>query len=212
MVLTSKSLTSESNPSLEMILNGLSSIQQGYTCPEATEEMGACPFAGKKGKLEVVPMVAGVVKEVRCIWNAMKHSTRSCHSSKRFIGGLSRVRTASEKAKTARPGPMSGSVFHLVRSFEIYYAEEAQALGIFNVVVADDELAERTHEIARSIADGPPIAIRYMKENLNRAMLADLKTCLAMEADRTVRCSRSDDHKEAVAAFLGKRKPQFSGR
>ena len=92
------------------------------------------------------------------------------------------------------------------------YAEEAQALGIFNVVVADDELAERTREIAQSIADGPPIAIRYMKENLNRAMLADLKTCLAMEADRTVRCSRSDDHKEAVAAFLGKRKPQFSGR
>ena len=92
------------------------------------------------------------------------------------------------------------------------YAEEAQALGIFNIVVAGDELAERTKQLAQSIATGPPIAIRYMKENLNRALLTDLKTCLAMEADRTVRCARSDDHKEAVAAFLAKRKPQFSGR
>ena len=92
------------------------------------------------------------------------------------------------------------------------YAEEAQALGIFNSVVPADELRERTKELAISIATGPPIAIRYMKENLNRALLADLKTCLAMEADRLVRCARTDDHKEAVVAFLAKRKPQFSGR
>ena len=92
------------------------------------------------------------------------------------------------------------------------YAEEAQALGIFNIVVPADELRERTKELATSIAAGPPIAIRYMKENLNRALLADLKTCLAMEADRLVRCARTDDHKEAVAAFLAKRKPQFTGR
>ena len=92
------------------------------------------------------------------------------------------------------------------------YADEAQALGIFNTVVPGNELPERTKDLAQSIANGPPIAIRYMKENLNRALLTDLKTCLAMEADRTVRCSRSDDHKEAVAAFLAKRKPQFSGR
>ena len=91
-------------------------------------------------------------------------------------------------------------------------AEEALALGIFNEVVPDDDLPARTKELATAIASGPPIAIRYMKENINRAALSDLKTCLEMEADRTVRCARTEDHKEAVSAFLGKRKPTFSGR
>jgi enoyl-CoA hydratase/carnithine racemase len=50
-----------------------------------------------------------------------------------------------------------------------------------------------------------------MKENLNRASVADLRTCLEMEADRMVRCTRTEDHREAVKAFLDKRKPEFSG-
>ena len=56
------------------------------------------------------------------------------------------------------------------------------------------------------------MAIRYMKENLNRAITADLKTCLAMEADRMVRCTQTQDHREAVKAFLEKRPAEFSGK
>ena len=37
-----------------------------------------------------------------------------------------------------------------------------------------------------------------MKENLNRAVWADLKSCLAMEADRMARCFRTEDSREAV--------------
>jgi len=92
------------------------------------------------------------------------------------------------------------------------YADEALALGIFDEVVADELLAESVATRARSIAEGPPIALRYMKENLNRAVDADLRTCLAMEADRMVRCTRTEDHREAVEAFLRKRKPEFKGR
>ena len=91
-------------------------------------------------------------------------------------------------------------------------ADEALALGIFNEVVADGELRARTAELARSIASGPPIALRYMKENLNRAVDADLRACLAIEADRMARSSRTEDHKEAVQAFLAKRRPKFIGR
>ena len=91
-------------------------------------------------------------------------------------------------------------------------AAEALALGIFNEVVSDGELRARTAELAQAIASGPPIALGYMKENLNRAVDADLRTCLAMEADRMARSVRTADHKEAVQAFLGKRKPSFSGR
>ena len=90
-------------------------------------------------------------------------------------------------------------------------AAEGLALGIFNEVVDDDRLAERTAELARTIADGPPVALRYMKENLNRALGADLRTCLALEADRMSRSAQTEDHREAVAAFLAKRAPVFKG-
>lgn len=106
----------------------------------------------------------------------------------------------------------------VARAKELYYtsrrvgAEEALALGIFNEVVPDDALMARTRSLAESIAAGPPIALRYMKENLNRAVGVDLRSALALEADRMVRCTRTDDHREAVQAFIGKRKPTFQGR
>lgn len=91
-------------------------------------------------------------------------------------------------------------------------AEEALTLGLFNRVVADDQLANTTLALARLIAAGPPIALHYMKENLNRATTSDLRTCLAMEADRQVRAAGTQDHKEAVKAFLEKRSPIFTGQ
>jgi len=92
------------------------------------------------------------------------------------------------------------------------YAEECLSLGLVNEVVPDDALPERTRALAASIAAGPPVAIRYMKENVNRAISCDLSTALAMEADRLVRTAQTEDHREAVAAFLEKRKPVFHGR
>jgi enoyl-CoA hydratase/carnithine racemase len=104
------------------------------------------------------------------------------------------------------------------RAKDLYYtarrvhADEAVQLGLFNLVVADEELASATLELARQIASGPPIALGYMKENINRAVTGDLRSCLALEADRMTRCAATKDHKEAVSAFLEKRPPLFSGR
>jgi enoyl-CoA hydratase/carnithine racemase len=75
--------------------------------------------------------------------------------------------------------------------------------------VAFENLAEETRTLAHEIAHGPRAALGYMKENLNRALTNDLKTCLGMEADRMVRSTRTEDHKEAVRAFLEKRPPAF---
>lgn len=104
------------------------------------------------------------------------------------------------------------------RAKDLYYtarrvqADEALQLGIFNQVVADEELANATRELALHIASGPPVALGYMKENINRAVTSDLRSCLAMEADRMTRCAATTDHKEAVKAFMEKRQPTFSGR
>ena len=140
------------------------------------------------------------------------------------------IRLASESAFLAPgfvniglSGDYGGSWFltRLVgsgRAKEIYFtgrrvhAAEALQLGIFNEVVPDAELAGRARDLAGAIAAGPPVALRYMKENFNRAAVADLKTCLDMEADRTIRSARTEDHLEGVDAFMAKRNPQFTGR
>ena len=88
-------------------------------------------------------------------------------------------------------------------------ADECLRLGIANRVTSFDALQEEARALARQIADGPRTAIGYMKENLNRALGADLRTCLAMEADRMVRAGATADHREAVRAFMEKRPPKF---
>jgi enoyl-CoA hydratase/carnithine racemase len=51
-----------------------------------------------------------------------------------------------------------------------------------------------------------------MKENLNRALIADLQSSLEVEAERMVASAFTEDYVEAVKAFTEKRPPKFSGR
>jgi 2-(1,2-epoxy-1,2-dihydrophenyl)acetyl-CoA isomerase len=101
---------------------------------------------------------------------------------------------------------------------ELYYlsdrvsAEEALRLGIVNWICAPDDLKTRTHEIARRLASGPTVAFRYMKENLNRAMAGEVDDCLDLEVTHHVHCAATEDHREAVKAFVEKREPVFHGR
>jgi enoyl-CoA hydratase/carnithine racemase len=91
-------------------------------------------------------------------------------------------------------------------------ARECERLGIVNRVVPDETLRDEALALARRLADGPSIAYRYMKENVDRALREDLPECLAGEARNLVASAQTADHKEAVRAFIEKRKPRFQGR
>ena len=84
-------------------------------------------------------------------------------------------------------------------------------LGLANRVVADDALEASAMELAASIAAGPPIALRWMKGNLNRAMSQSLEECLDTEAELMVSGAGTQDYLEAVQAFQEKRTPNFKG-
>lgn len=90
-------------------------------------------------------------------------------------------------------------------------AREAMDLGIVNQVLADDDFEEQALAWCRRVAEGAPIALRLMKENLNRAIVADLATSLDAEAPNMIRSMTTADHREAAAAFVEKRTPVFSG-
>lgn len=91
-------------------------------------------------------------------------------------------------------------------------ARRCEAMGIVNRVVPDEQLQAETTALARQLASGPTVAYALMKENLDRALREDLPTCLAHEARGTVASFQTEDHREAVRAFVEKRKPEFRGR
>src|SRR5216683_2587172 len=91
-------------------------------------------------------------------------------------------------------------------------ARRCEALGLVNRVVPDGELQDTAFALAKSLAEGPPIALGYMKDNLDHAMTSGLIDSMDQEAENLVRAARTIDHKEAVRAFVEKRKPTFSGR
>jgi 2-(1,2-epoxy-1,2-dihydrophenyl)acetyl-CoA isomerase len=92
-------------------------------------------------------------------------------------------------------------------------ALEAERLGLVNRVVPADALEKETHALAHQLAHGPTIAYAYMKENINRALEGgELGECLDLEATHHVHTSFTRDHRNAVKAFVEKRKPVFEGR
>ena len=91
-------------------------------------------------------------------------------------------------------------------------ADEALRLGLTNWVCAPEVLAARTQAIALRLAQGPTVAYRYMKENLNRALAGDVDDCLDLEVTHQMHCALTEDHREAANAFVEKREPRFTGR
>jgi enoyl-CoA hydratase/carnithine racemase len=91
-------------------------------------------------------------------------------------------------------------------------AARAAELGIVHRVVADAALGEEAFALARSFAEGPSIAYRYIKDNLDEAIALSHAAAIDREAERMLRAQGTEDHKEAVRAFLEKRRPNFQAR
>ena len=91
-------------------------------------------------------------------------------------------------------------------------SERCERIGLVNKVVPDDKLQAEAFAWAKAVAEGPRVALRNMKDNLDDALVVDYPTALDREAERMGVCQRTEDHKEAVRAFVEKRKPAFVGR
>ena len=95
---------------------------------------------------------------------------------------------------------------------EFVDAETAYAWGLVERVVSVAELEEAALTIAGQIAAQSPHAVAVLRELARTTRDLPLEEGLRREADGFVRCLRSEDGAEGVAAFIEKRAPVFTGR
>jgi enoyl-CoA hydratase/carnithine racemase len=140
------------------------------------------------------------------------------------------IRIASEKATFSsvfvRRGilPTMGGTYFLPRlvgldkaleliwTGDIVNAREAEKMGLVTKVVPHDELKEAAMELAIKLTKGPPLAIARAKKVIYNGLHLDLESALREVIREYSVLSQTEDHREALRAFLEKREPVFKGR
>ena len=117
--------------------------------------------------------------------------------------------------------PDAGSLFFLTRMLglskatelaitgEALGADEAHRLGLVSAVVPPDQLMAAALDRARLLAQGPRQTYALIKAGMERALDLDLEQTLELEAHLQALAGRTPDAKEAIQAFLERRKPVF---
>ncbi len=85
-------------------------------------------------------------------------------------------------------------------------AERAKEIGLVNRIVPKDELMDQALELANTIASMPQIAIRTAKQSVGRGLQTDIDTAITYESLGFGTCFDTEDQKDAMKAFVEKRK------
>jgi 2-(1,2-epoxy-1,2-dihydrophenyl)acetyl-CoA isomerase len=91
-------------------------------------------------------------------------------------------------------------------------AQLAQAWGLIDETVADDELEATFEALTDEVRTGPTVALGLTKWLVNQQALADLHGAMRRETVVVDLALRTKDFKEGINAFLQRRDPQFEGR
>jgi len=103
-----------------------------------------------------------------------------------------------------------GRATELLMTGDFITAQRAYEIGLYNEVVPDEKLAERTAEWAKKLAAGPTLGLAVTKRMLNREASMSLEDGLLAEAWIQAECMKHPDYHEAHRAFVEKRPPNFT--
>lgn len=135
------------------------------------------------------------------------------------------IRIASENAVFAQPEVSLGitagfggtqrlaRIIGVGKAKELLYttnkikAPEALALGLVNAVYPADQLMDEAMKLAEKIARNAPIAVRATKKAINDGLQVDMDKAIEIEEELFGSCFESQDQRNAMTAFVEKRKP-----
>jgi enoyl-CoA hydratase/carnithine racemase len=102
-----------------------------------------------------------------------------------------------------------GHASALLLGGEFISAEEAWRIGLYNQIVAAEQLSMAANELAKRMARGPRFALEISKDALEREAAMDLSSAIEHEAQIQAVCMQHPDFREAYEAFRDKRAPRF---
>jgi enoyl-CoA hydratase/carnithine racemase len=88
-------------------------------------------------------------------------------------------------------------------------AAEALRIGLVSKVLPDAELMPFVRGVAAKIAEAPALSVRFIKRAVQQGMRSDLRSNLDLISSHYAVVTAGADHREAVEAFIAKRKPVF---
>lgn len=94
---------------------------------------------------------------------------------------------------------------------ETMNVHEAYRWGLFNRILAPQDLLPEAETLAERLAQAPSMAIGLAKDMMDRALFEDLETQLEREKEAVLRCAGTWEFKEGISAFFQKRRPSFNG-
>jgi len=104
-----------------------------------------------------------------------------------------------------------GAATELMFTGRLLGADEALRLGLVHRVVAPEQLVDEVGRWSKRIAKGPPVAHAWTKRAIHRSLGVDMDAEFEFEIFAQVQCLQTADHREGVAAFAQKRRPEFTG-
>ena len=137
---------------------------------------------------------------------------RICNESARFgvpVKNLGLTESYDELQAMMRVIGAAASLEILLEG-RIWGAREACEKGLVSRVVPDAGVVEEAYATARRIAEGAPLVARWHKKFIRR--LLDPRPLTQEERDEGYACFDTEDFRIGVAAFLAKKRPEFSGR
>ena len=184
------------------------------------------------GLVEFTRMTCDLIKNIRALRKPVVAALNGTAAGAGAVIALaSDLRVASEKAKIAflftkvgLAGADMGAAFLLPKVVGLSRATEllmfgdvidaptAEKYGLFNKVVAQDQVVPEAMAWATRLANGPTFALGMTKELLNGELSLDLWNALENEARAQAVCMQTQDFREAYDAFSNKRPPNFQGK
>jgi enoyl-CoA hydratase/carnithine racemase len=105
-----------------------------------------------------------------------------------------------------------GKALEMILTGEIIDADEALEYGLITKIVPADALSTEIETLTRSIAAKAPVALRYIKEAINKGLDMNMEQGLRLEADLYFLLHTTADRTEGIRAFQQKKPPEFKGQ